>query len=304
MGVVKGEGATREGETGRAVDWGARGGEGARWGGRRTPGGGQVGRRERGGGGGGRATGAHTATREPPIGLLHPTPPLPPTHTPPPPAARLEVGTETGVDRSKSIVSYLLQFLPGNNSIQVAPPAPPPAAPPSTPTPRLSWQVLMKGGRSGLLAGPRRGAAPARPPRGRPAPIMREARPSPHRSPLPPTHPPPIAPQGTDNIHGCYGGTAALLAAADWVSGPSWDGRLALVVATDIAVYEDDSAAHATGGGRAAWKGGLARAQGRGGESGAGRPAAVALRAAGWRAPACPVRLLTAARRGAAARAA
>lgn len=53
--------------------------------------------------------------------------------------------------------------------------------------------------------------------------------------------------QGADNVHGCYGGTAALLHAADWVAGPSWDGRLALVVATDIAVYEEGSPARATG---------------------------------------------------------
>lgn len=53
--------------------------------------------------------------------------------------------------------------------------------------------------------------------------------------------------QGVDNVHACYGGTAALLHAADWVAGPSWDGRLALVVGTDIAIYEEGSPARATG---------------------------------------------------------
>lgn len=68
-------------------------------------------------------------------------------------------------------------------------------------------------------------------------------------------------PQGCDNVHGCYGGTAALLHAADWVCGPSWDGRLALVVASDVAVYEAGSSARATGEARGAARAvrGLAR---------------------------------------------
>jgi 3-hydroxy-3-methylglutaryl CoA synthase len=77
--------------------------------------------------------------------------------------------------------------------------------------------------------------------------------------------PPPL--QGADNVHGCYGGTAALLHAADWVSGPSWDGRLALVVATDIAVYEEGSPARATGARRAA-AGGRALCGGQGARRG------------------------------------
>ncbi|GBF91211.1 hypothetical protein Rsub_04880 [Raphidocelis subcapitata] len=86
---------------------------------------------------------------------------------------KLEVGTETAVDRSKSVMSYLMEHLNarGNTSAQ-----------------------------------------------------------------------------GADNVHGCYGGTAALFHAADWVCGPSWDGRLAVVVATDVAVYEAGSSARATGG--------------------------------------------------------
>jgi len=49
-------------------------------------------------------------------------------------------------------------------------------------------------------------------------------------------------------MHGCYGGTSALFTVTDWVSSPSWDGRLGLVVATDIAVYPPGSAARPTGG--------------------------------------------------------
>jgi 3-hydroxy-3-methylglutaryl CoA synthase len=53
--------------------------------------------------------------------------------------------------------------------------------------------------------------------------------------------------QGSDHMHGCYGGTAALLSVADWVASPSWDGRLGLAVATDIAVYPEGSPARPTG---------------------------------------------------------
>eukprot|EP00775_Hariotina_reticulata_P002498 gene2498-2802_t len=90
---------------------------------------------------------------------------------------RIDVGTETGVDRSKSVMSYLVEHFQqhGNTSIQ-----------------------------------------------------------------------------GSDHMHGCYGGTAALFAVADWVSSPSWDGRLGLAVATDIAVYPEGSPARPTGGGGAA----------------------------------------------------
>lgn len=42
---------------------------------------------------------------------------------------------------------------------------------------------------------------------------------------------------GATVINACYGGTAALLNAVAWVDSSLWDGRYALVVATDIAVY-------------------------------------------------------------------
>lgn len=44
--------------------------------------------------------------------------------------------------------------------------------------------------------------------------------------------------EGIDSINACYGGTAALLNAINWVESSSWDGRYAVVVTGDIAVYE------------------------------------------------------------------
>jgi len=43
--------------------------------------------------------------------------------------------------------------------------------------------------------------------------------------------------EGVDFKNACYGGTAALFSAIDWVESSAWDGRLALVVAVDSAVY-------------------------------------------------------------------
>lgn len=89
---------------------------------------------------------------------------------------RLDVGTESGLDRSKSVKSYLMQLFTacGNFSIQ-----------------------------------------------------------------------------GTDCVHACFGATAAVLAAADWIEGRAWDGRFAIVVATDAAIYPPGSA-RASGGAAAA----------------------------------------------------
>jgi hypothetical protein len=52
---------------------------------------------------------------------------------------------------------------------------------------------------------------------------------------------------GVDCINGCYGATAALFNAAAWVQSSFWDGRLALVVAADVAIYAPGSSARATG---------------------------------------------------------
>jgi 3-hydroxy-3-methylglutaryl CoA synthase len=43
--------------------------------------------------------------------------------------------------------------------------------------------------------------------------------------------------QGTDCVSACYGGTCALLNAVNWMESRAWDGRLALVVAADVAIY-------------------------------------------------------------------
>ncbi|XP_063385718.1 hydroxymethylglutaryl-CoA synthase 1 [Cydia fagiglandana] len=43
--------------------------------------------------------------------------------------------------------------------------------------------------------------------------------------------------EGIDTTNACYGGTAALFNAINWVESSSWDSRKAIVVAGDIAVY-------------------------------------------------------------------
>ena len=48
--------------------------------------------------------------------------------------------------------------------------------------------------------------------------------------------------EGATVVNACYGGTAALLNALLWADSPSWDGRYAIVVAADIAVYADGPA--------------------------------------------------------------
>ncbi|KAK3091985.1 hypothetical protein FSP39_024243 [Pinctada imbricata] len=53
--------------------------------------------------------------------------------------------------------------------------------------------------------------------------------------------------EGVDTTNACYGGTAALFNAINWIESSSWDGRYALVVAADIAVYATGNA-RCTGG--------------------------------------------------------
>lgn len=43
--------------------------------------------------------------------------------------------------------------------------------------------------------------------------------------------------EGIDTTNACYGGTAALFNSLNWIESSSWDGRLALAVCADIAVY-------------------------------------------------------------------
>ncbi|XP_064595779.1 hydroxymethylglutaryl-CoA synthase 1-like [Liolophura sinensis] len=53
--------------------------------------------------------------------------------------------------------------------------------------------------------------------------------------------------EGVDTTNACYGGTSALLNAVHWVESSAWDGRYALVVCGDIAVYATGNA-RCTGG--------------------------------------------------------
>lgn len=53
--------------------------------------------------------------------------------------------------------------------------------------------------------------------------------------------------EGVDATNACYGGTAALFNSIAWVESSAWNGRYALVVAADIAVYAK-GAARPTGG--------------------------------------------------------
>ena len=53
--------------------------------------------------------------------------------------------------------------------------------------------------------------------------------------------------EGVDTYNACYGGTNALFNAVNWVESGSWDGRDAIVVAGDIALYKK-GAARPTGG--------------------------------------------------------
>lgn len=53
--------------------------------------------------------------------------------------------------------------------------------------------------------------------------------------------------EGVDTMNACYGGTNALFNAVNWVESSAWDGRNAIVVAGDIALYKK-GAARPTGG--------------------------------------------------------
>ncbi|KAJ1978794.1 3-hydroxy-3-methylglutaryl coenzyme A synthase [Dimargaris cristalligena] len=55
--------------------------------------------------------------------------------------------------------------------------------------------------------------------------------------------------EGVDTTNACYGGTSALFNAIHWVESSHWDGRLALVVAADIAVYAKGNARPSGGAG-------------------------------------------------------
>lgn len=48
--------------------------------------------------------------------------------------------------------------------------------------------------------------------------------------------------EGIDTVNACYGGTSALFNAINWVESSAWDGRDAIVVAGDIALYSKGNA--------------------------------------------------------------
>lgn len=58
--------------------------------------------------------------------------------------------------------------------------------------------------------------------------------------------------EGIDTTNACYGGTAALFNAVSWIESSAWNGRYALVVAGDIAVYAQGSARPTGGAGAVA----------------------------------------------------
>lgn len=58
--------------------------------------------------------------------------------------------------------------------------------------------------------------------------------------------------EGIDTTNACYGGTQALFNAVSWVESSAWDGRFAVVVAADIAVYASGNARPTGGAGAVA----------------------------------------------------
>lgn len=58
--------------------------------------------------------------------------------------------------------------------------------------------------------------------------------------------------EGVDSTNACYGGTAALFNCVSWMESSSWDGRYAVVVCADIAVYAKGNARPTGGAGAVA----------------------------------------------------
>jgi hydroxymethylglutaryl-CoA synthase len=58
--------------------------------------------------------------------------------------------------------------------------------------------------------------------------------------------------EGLDSVNACYGGTNALFNAVNWIESSSWDGRNAIVVAGDIAIYAKGNARPTGGAGAVA----------------------------------------------------
>lgn len=58
--------------------------------------------------------------------------------------------------------------------------------------------------------------------------------------------------EGVDNVNACYGGTSAFLNSVNWIESSAWDGRDAIVVAGDIALYAKGNARPTGGAGAVA----------------------------------------------------
>lgn len=58
--------------------------------------------------------------------------------------------------------------------------------------------------------------------------------------------------EGCDCLHACYGGTAAVQNAVNWIESRSWDGRYAVVVMSDVSVYARGPARPTSGAGAVA----------------------------------------------------
>lgn len=58
--------------------------------------------------------------------------------------------------------------------------------------------------------------------------------------------------EGVTSINACYGSTNALFNSLNWLQSPSWDGRYAIVVSSDIAVYSKGNARPTGGAGAVA----------------------------------------------------
>jgi hydroxymethylglutaryl-CoA synthase len=48
--------------------------------------------------------------------------------------------------------------------------------------------------------------------------------------------------EGVTSVNACYGGTNALFSTLNWVQSNAWDGRLGIVLCTDVAVYPKGNA--------------------------------------------------------------
>ena len=59
--------------------------------------------------------------------------------------------------------------------------------------------------------------------------------------------------EGIDNVNACFGGTAAIFNAINWIESSYWDGRYAAVVMGDIAVYAKGNARPTGGAGAVAF---------------------------------------------------